>query len=49
MPSRTRLNWAAVSTIGGALASLGGRLLEGTARRLTEEFWTDFARRAGSR
>ena len=45
---RTRLSWAATSTIGGTLASLGGRLLEGTARRLTEQFWTDFARRAGA-
>ncbi len=45
----TRLNWSAVSDISGAIASVGGRLLEGTARRLTEEFWTDFARRAGGR
>jgi uncharacterized protein len=45
---RTRLNWAAVSTISGTLARVGGRLLEATARRLTEEFWTDFARRAGA-
>jgi carbon monoxide dehydrogenase subunit G len=29
------------------MASIGGRLLEGTARRLTEEFWTDFAQRVG--
>jgi uncharacterized protein len=42
---RTRLNWAATSTVSGTVASVGARLLEGTARRLTEDFWTDFARR----
>ena len=45
---RTRLNWAATSTISGTVASVGARLLEGTARRLTEEFWTDFARRVSA-
>jgi hypothetical protein len=30
------------------VASVGARLLEGTARRLTEQFWTDFARRIGT-
>jgi carbon monoxide dehydrogenase subunit G len=48
---RTRMNWTATSTISGAVASLGPRLLEGAARRLTEDFWADFARRvsAGAR
>jgi carbon monoxide dehydrogenase subunit G len=46
---RTRLNWAATSTINGAVASLGPRLLEAAARRLTEDFWTDFARRVSER
>jgi carbon monoxide dehydrogenase subunit G len=41
----TRLNWSAVSTLSGTVASVGARLLEGTARKLTEEFWADFARR----
>jgi len=45
---RTRLNWAATTTISGAVASLGARLLEGIAKRLTEDFWTDFARRVAS-
>jgi carbon monoxide dehydrogenase subunit G len=45
---RTRLEWAAITTISGIVASVGTRLLEGTARRLTEEFWADFARRAGA-
>ena len=29
--------------IGGTVASVGARLLEGTARQLAEEFWADFA------
>src|SRR5919106_6644571 len=41
-PGRTRLDWAATCTVNGVLAGLGARLLEGTARRLTEDFWTDF-------
>jgi carbon monoxide dehydrogenase subunit G len=32
----------------GGVASIGGRLLEGTARRLTEQFWTDFAHRVSA-
>jgi carbon monoxide dehydrogenase subunit G len=42
---RTRLNWVATTTISGTVASLGPRLVESAARRLTEDFWTDFARR----
>jgi hypothetical protein len=30
------------------VASLGSRLVEGVARMLTEQFWTDFARRASA-
>jgi carbon monoxide dehydrogenase subunit G len=45
-PGQTRLKWSATSELSGTVASVGARLLEGTARRLTEEFWTDFARRA---
>jgi carbon monoxide dehydrogenase subunit G len=45
---RTRLNWAATTSVSGTVASVGARLLEGTARRLTEEFWTDFARRVSA-
>ena len=46
---RTRLDWAATCRVGGVLAGLGARMLEGTARRLTEDFWSDFARRASAR
>jgi carbon monoxide dehydrogenase subunit G len=42
-----RLNWSATSEISGTVASVGARLMEGTARKLTEQFWTDFARRVG--
>ena len=44
----TRLNWSATSDVSGTVASVGARLLEGTARRLTEEFWTDFAQRVSA-
>jgi uncharacterized protein len=44
-PGRVRLSWTADSDVSGTIASVGARLLEGTARRLTEEFWTDFAGR----
>lgn len=39
----TRLEWTAQSDVGGTVASVGARLLEGTARRLAESFWEDFA------
>jgi carbon monoxide dehydrogenase subunit G len=44
----TRLDWRAVSDVSGAVTGLGGRLVEGVARMLTEQFWTDFARRVGA-
>jgi len=46
-PGKVRLNWSATSEISGTVAGVGARLMEGTARRLTEQFWTDFARRVG--
>jgi carbon monoxide dehydrogenase subunit G len=45
---KTRLRWSATSEVSGTVASVGARLLEGTARRLTEQFWTDFARRVSA-
>jgi carbon monoxide dehydrogenase subunit G len=44
-PGTVRLNWAATSEISGTVAGVGARLMEGAARKLTEQFWTDFARR----
>jgi uncharacterized protein len=47
-PSTVQLNWSATSEITGTVAGLGARLMEGAARRLTEQFWADFARRVTS-
>jgi carbon monoxide dehydrogenase subunit G len=47
-PGRTLLHWTAAGDLGGIIASLGTRLLEGAFRTLTEEFWADFARRVES-
>jgi carbon monoxide dehydrogenase subunit G len=44
-PGRTTMDWTSDSDVSGTVASVGGRLLEGTARKLTEQFWQDFARR----
>ena len=41
--TRTRLSWQAETEISGTVASVGARLMEGTARKLTEQFWTRFA------
>jgi carbon monoxide dehydrogenase subunit G len=42
---RVRLEWSATTELTGPLTKLGGKLLQGIARRLTEQFWDDFARR----
>jgi carbon monoxide dehydrogenase subunit G len=34
--------------VSGTVASVGARLLEGTSRKLTEQFWTDFAQRVSA-
>ena len=47
-PMRTRLNWNADTEVSGTVASVGARLLEGTARKLTEQFWVDFAKHASA-
>jgi uncharacterized protein len=46
-PGTTQLSWSATTEVSGAVANLGGRLMEGAARRLTEQFWIDFAQRVG--
>lgn len=45
---RVRLRWTADSTVTGTAAAFGRRLMESAARRLTEMFWNEFARRAES-
>jgi carbon monoxide dehydrogenase subunit G len=47
-PDRIKLDWDATSDVGGTVASVGARLLEGTARRLAAEFWDDFAAKVSS-
>lgn len=46
-PEKVRLEWTATSELTGGLANVGVRLLEGVARKMTEQFWDDFARRVG--
>jgi len=41
----TRLDWTVSSEVRGTIASTGARLLKGTARKLTEQFWNTFAHR----
>jgi len=41
----TRLAWTVASDVRGTIASTGARLLKGTARKLTEQFWKNFAKR----
>jgi carbon monoxide dehydrogenase subunit G len=43
-PERTRLEWRAESTVGGALAKFGAGLIEPVIQRQTEGFWEEFAR-----
>ena len=42
-PNRSRLKWSATSEVRGTVASVGARLLTGTAKKLTETFWSPLA------
>ena len=44
-PGHTRIAWTSESSIDGGLVAIGGRLLEGMMKKVTEQFWEDFARR----
>ena len=44
-PGHTIINWKSDNAVNGAIADIGGRLIESAARKVTEEFWLDFARR----
>src|SRR5256885_11872385 len=46
-PQPVRLKWSASSEVRGTVASVGARLLKGTAQKLTESFWDKFAARVG--
>jgi len=43
----TRLSYTAKATIGGKLAQVGARLIDGVARQLAGKFFEAFSRRAG--
>ena len=45
---KVRLNWTATGELTGTVANLGAKLLEGVVRKMTEQFWDDFARRVGA-
>ena len=45
----TRLSYAVKATIGGKLAQLGARLIDGVARKLADEFFKCFNERASNR
>ena len=38
----TRLNYSAKANVGGKLAQIGSRLIDGTARKLADQFFTAF-------
>jgi carbon monoxide dehydrogenase subunit G len=42
-PAGTRLSYSADAAVGGKLAQIGSRLVEATARKLADEFFTRFA------
>jgi uncharacterized protein len=44
-PGRVRLRWNAASKVTGALTGVGSRLVEGVVRRMTSQFWQNFADR----
>jgi carbon monoxide dehydrogenase subunit G len=44
----TQLSWEATATVSGTVASFGARLLEGAMRKLTDEFWDNFAEQASA-
>lgn len=44
-PGQTRLEWQADAQVGGKIAQLGSRLIEGTVRKMSEDFFARFAAR----
>lgn len=45
---RTTLDWTLSSDVHGTIASVGARMLKGTAKKLTAAFWKKFAARVDS-
>lgn len=44
----TRLDWSAEAQVGGKIAQLGSRLIEGTVRKMSEDFFQRFAAQLAS-
>lgn len=45
---KTRLDWNAEAQVGGKIAQLGSRLIEGTVRKMSEDFFDRFATQIAS-
>ncbi|HVO90009.1 MAG TPA: carbon monoxide dehydrogenase subunit G [Casimicrobiaceae bacterium] len=45
---QTELSYAAKAQVGGKLAQVGSRLVDGAAAKLTEDFFSSFTRRVGA-
>ena len=43
----TKLSYTAKASVGGKLAQIGSRLIDGTARKLADQFFTSFKKRVG--
>ena len=44
---RTRLSYGVKANIGGKLAQVGARLIDGVAKKIAEQFFSEFNKRAG--
>ena len=47
VPEGTRLHYDVEAQIGGKLAQLGGRLINGVAKKMADEFFANFAKAVG--
>lgn len=47
-PRSSRLDWTVRSDVHGTIASVGARVLQGTAGKLTRGFWKKFAKRTAA-
>ena len=47
VPEGTKLTYDVEAQIGGKLAQLGGRLINGVAKKMADEFFANFAKAVG--
>jgi len=47
-PNASSLDWTIASDVHGTIAGVGARLLQATARKLTQTFWKKFAKRTAA-